>query len=120
MMPMAVPGLAGWLAEQAAPTLAAWRNRPRREALERAVGEVARSGQLSPMAGLLDNGAARAADTRGFKAAGEAVQRIDAEIAALAAAAPARAEAARQIGHEVALGIAMMAVTVAVVAAVLA
>jgi hypothetical protein len=116
----AVPGLAGWLAEQAAPTLAAWRNRPRREALERAVGEVARSGQLSPMAGLLDNGAARAADTRGFKAAGEAVQRIDAEIAALAAAAPARAEAARQIGHEVALGIAMMAVTVAVVAAVLA
>jgi len=115
----ALPGLAGWLAEQAAPTLAGWRNRPRREALERAVGEVARSGQLAPMVGLLDNVAARAADTRGFHAAGEAVQRIDAEIAALAAGAPGRAEAARRIGHEVALGIAMMAVTVAVVAAVL-
>ena len=82
----ALPGLAGWLAEQAAPVLAAWRNRSHREALERAVGEVARSGQLSPMVALLDNAAARAADARGFHAAGEAVQRIDAELAALAAA----------------------------------
>ena len=116
----ALPGLAGWLAEQAAPGLAGWRNRPRREALERALGEVARSGQLTPMVGLLDNVAARAADVRGFQAAGEAVRRIDADLAALAGGAPGRAEAARRIGHEVALGIAMMAVTVAVVAAVLA
>ena len=115
-----LPGLAGWLAEQAAPSLAGWRNRPRREALERALGEVARSGQLTPMVGLLDNAAARAADTRGFHAAGAAVQRIDAELTALAGGAPVRAEAARRIGHEAALGIAMMAVTVAVVAAVLA
>jgi hypothetical protein len=116
----ALPGVAGWLAEQAAPGLAGWRNRPRREALERALGEVARSGQLTPMVGLLDNVAARTADARGFQAAGEAVRRIDADLAALAGGAPGRAEAARRIGHEVALGIAMMAVTVAVVAAVLA
>jgi len=116
----AFPGLAGWLAEQSAPTLASWRNRPRREALENALGEIARTGQLTPMVALLDNVAARTADARGFRAASEAVQRIDAELAALAGGAATRAEAARRIGHEAALGIAMMAVTVAVVAAVLA
>jgi hypothetical protein len=116
----ALPQLAAWLAEQAAPSLASWRNRPRREAIERALAEVARSGQLMPMVGLLDNAAARAADLRGFKAANDAVQRIDAELAALAGATAMRAEAARRIGHEVALGIAMVALTVAVVAAVLA
>ncbi len=111
-----LPALAGWLAEQAAPALAVWRNRSRREALEHAVGEVARSGQLAPMMALLDNPAARAADARGFQAAGEAVQRIDAELAALAGGAESRSETARRIGHEAALGVAMMAVTVAVVA----
>jgi hypothetical protein len=115
----ALPGLAGWLAEQAAPAIAAWRNRSHREALERAVGEVARSGQLAPMVALLDNPAARAADMRGFQAAGETVRRIDAELAALSGGGPQRAETARRIGHEAALGLAMMAVTVAVVAVVL-
>ena len=112
----ALPALAGWLAEQAAPALAAWHNRARRAALERALAEVARSGQLAPMLALLDNAAARAADTRGFKAAGEAVQRIDAEFAALAGGGEERRETARRIGHETALGIAMMAITVALVA----
>jgi hypothetical protein len=112
----ALPALAGWLAEQAAPALAGWHNRARREALERALGEAARAGQLAPMVALLDNAAARAADARGFQAAGEAVQRIDAELAALSGGTGERIETARRIGHEAALGVAMMAVTVALVA----
>jgi hypothetical protein len=115
----ALPGLAGWLAEQAAPLLAGWRNRTRRETLEIALREVARSGRLMAMVALLDNTAERAADARGFQAAGEAVRRIDAELAALAGGAAERSAAARRIGHEAALGIAMMAATVAVVAVVL-
>lgn len=116
----ALPALAGWLAEQAAPALAAWHNRARRAALEQAVAEIARSGQLTPMLALLDNAPARAADAQGFQAAGEAVQRIDAELAALAGGGAERQETARRIGHEAALGVAMMAVTVAVVAMLLA
>ena len=114
-----VPALAGWLAEQAEPALAAWHNRSRREALKRALAEAAQAGQLLPMLALLENAAARAADTRGFELAGEAVQRIDAELAALAGGAAQRSEVARRIGHEAALSIAMMALTVALVAAML-
>ena len=112
----ALPALAGWLAEQAAPALDAWHNRARRAALEHAMGEAARFGQLAPMLALLDNAAARTADGRGFQAAGEAVRRIDAELAALAGGGAERHETARRIGHEAVLGVAMMAVTVAVVA----
>ncbi len=114
-----LPALAAWLADQAAPAVAGWHNRARREALERALGDAARSGQLPPMAALLDNPAARAADAQGFQAATEAVHRIDAELATLAAGADQRSEAARRIGHEAALSVAMMAMTVAVVAAAL-
>ncbi len=112
----ALPGLAGWMAEQAAPVLASWRNRTRRQALERELAGVVRSGQLTLMLALLDNAAARTADAFGFKAAVEAVQRIDAQLAALAGGAAARAAIARRIGQETALGIAMVAATVAVVA----
>lgn len=73
----ALPALAGWMAEQAAPVLASWRNRTRRNALERELGGVVRTGQLTLMLALLDNPAARTADALGFKAAVEAVQRID-------------------------------------------
>jgi hypothetical protein len=114
-----LPGLAGWLAEQSAPMLATWRNRSRRAALERAVHEAARSGQLGAMVAVMDNAAERAADALGFRAAGEAVRRIDGELAALAAGAGQRAEMARRVGQEAALGIALVAATVAVVAVVL-
>ena len=77
-----LPALAGWLAEQAAPVLAVG-----------ATGRGARRWsmpwpslpvpvELLPMMALLDNQSARTADARGFQAAGEAVQRIDAELAA--------------------------------------
>jgi hypothetical protein len=99
--------------------LATWRNRSRRAALERAVHEAARSGQLGAMVAVLDNAAERTADALGFKAAGEAVRRIDGELAALSAGAEQRAETARRIGQEAALGIALVAATVAVVALVL-
>ena len=58
--------------------------------------------------------------TRGFLAAGETVQRIDAELAALASGGELRRDTARRIGHEAALGVAMMAITVALVAMLLA
>ena len=114
-----LPALAGWLAEQAAPALAAWHNKVRREALQRSLGEMAQAGQLAPMVGLLENAAARTADQRGFQAASEAVQRLDLELTALTGGGEVRAGTARRIGHEAALGIGMMAMTVALVALVL-
>jgi len=62
---------------------------------------------------------ARAADARGFHAAGEVVNRIDARLAQLAAGGPDRANTARRLGHEIALGVAMMAMTIAGVAMVM-
>lgn len=114
-----LPALAAWLAEQAAPALAGWHNRARREALEHALDVAARSGQLLPMAALLENASARAADAQGFQAAGEAVRRINSALTALAGGADERSATARRIGHEAALSVAMMAMTVAVVAAAL-
>jgi hypothetical protein len=115
-----LPALASWLAERAGPILAGWHNRSRREALEQALGGLARAGQIGPMLGLLDNPAARAADANGFRAATEAARRIDASLAALAAGAPARAATAAWLGREVALAVAMVTLTVAIVAALLA
>ena len=114
-----LPGLAAWLAEQAAPALQAWRNRSHREALQQALAERVEAGQLGAMLAVLDNDMARAADARGFHAAGEVVNRIDARLAQLAAGGPDRANTARRLGHEIALGVAMMAMTIAGVAMVM-
>lgn len=112
----ALPGLAGWLMEQLAPTLGAWHNRQRREGLQHALQELATAGNLAAMAALLDNPEARRLDEQGHQAAVATVQRIDAELRALTEGKPRRAESARQTGHELTLGLAMMALTAAVVA----
>src|SRR5215472_1908731 len=50
-----LPGLAAWLAEQAKPALAIWRNRQRRERIEQALNELAGAGQLTALLGVLED-----------------------------------------------------------------
>lgn len=116
---VALPGLAGWLLEQLGPAIAAWHNRQRREALERALGQLASAGNLAAMATLIDSPEARKADQNGHRAAIEAAHRIDDALRALAAGRTRRADSARQMGQELTLGVAVMALTAAVVAMVL-
>ncbi|MCW3473941.1 protein kinase family protein [Limobrevibacterium gyesilva] len=115
----AVPALAAWLAALAAPALAVWRNRDGRERRERALAEAAQTGHLTAMLEVLDDPPARAADERALQEALAAVQRIDAQLAQIAAGGPARADAARRIGQEAVACAGAVALTIATVAAVL-
>jgi hypothetical protein len=115
-----VPALAAWLAEQAAPLVEKWRNRPRREQVAAAVSAVAKAGHLAAMLALLDDANAKAADEQGAREAEQMVRRIDAELAQLEADGPARAEEARRIGQELAVAAALVAMAITVMAAALA
>jgi hypothetical protein len=115
----AVPELARWVLTQLAPAVAAWRHRARREALGKALAELADSGNLAAMWGVLDNPQARIADDRGYEAALAAAGRIDGALSTLEGGRTTRSEAARRLAHETTFGLAMMALTAAVVAAAL-
>jgi hypothetical protein len=114
-----LPGLAAWMAEMAAPTLDALRNRGRREAAQKNLSTQSRAGQLAGVLGVVANPALQLADEREAQIADAAVRRIDAELASIVAGSESRAAAARRIGQEVALGVGTMALTVAFVALVL-
>lgn len=114
-----LPGLAAWLAEQAKPALALWRNRQRRERIEQALSELSGAGQLTALLGVLEDPQALATDAREFQQAALAVQAIDAELARIAAGAKPRAETARRLAHDAALGLGATALAIAAVAAVL-
>ena len=114
-----LPGLAAWLAEQAKPALAIWRNRQRRERIEQALNELAGAGQLTALLGVLEDPQALATDTREFQEAALAVQAIDTELARIATRTGPRAETARRIAHDAALGLGATALAIAAAAAVL-
>jgi hypothetical protein len=114
-----LPGLAAWLAEQAKPALAVWRNRQRRERIEQALTELSGAGQLTALLGVLEDSQALAADAREFQQAALAVRAIDTELARIAAGARPRAETARRLAHDAALGLGATALAIAAVAAVL-
>ena len=105
-----LPRLASWLNACLAPSLAAWKERRRRAALEERLAALAAEGDLAAMLRLLEDPSARALDAQGLKQADEAVRRIDAALAAIAAGAEARAETARRLGQEIAAGIGLVAV----------
>ncbi len=118
LRPGPLPGLARVLGGRLASALSAWRERRRRAALHERLAVLIAQGDLVAMLGVLEDPEGRAADAEGMRRAALAVQRIDAELAAIAAAGPARAETARRLGQEIAAGIGLVAVagTLAVLA----
>ena len=86
-----LPALSAWLAEQARPALATWRNRQRRERIEQALNELTGAGQLTALLGVLEDPQALAVDAREFQEAALAVQAIDTELAAHRRRRPPRA-----------------------------
>ena len=114
-----VPGVAGWLAEQAEPALAAWHNRERRTAMAERLRALATAGLLSPMLALIEDPAARSADTHDALAAATQISRIDAELARIAAGSAQRAASSVRLGQEIAAGIGLAGLALALAIAAL-
>lgn len=115
----ALPNLAAWLAEHAAPGLTQWQHRQQREARGAAFAEATRLGHLPAMLAVLDDPEALTADATGAHAAAAAARAIDQELATLLAAGAARQQAARQLGRDTVLGLGMSAAAIATIAALL-
>lgn len=100
------PALARWLIADP-DLLASWHNNAARAELTARLTALASAGQLRPLLALLRDPAARAADTKGAKAAAAQLAALDAEIARIEAGRPQRERAAGGLGQEVAAGIAL-------------
>jgi len=114
----ALPGLAAWLAEQAGPVLATWRNRDSRASITERLQVLAHAGFLAPMLALVGDPVARDTDAREAQWASAELGRIDAELGQIAAGAGSRASLASRLGQEIAagVGLAMLAIVLAAVA----
>ena len=114
----ALPGLAAWLAEQAGPVLATWRNRDSRASITERLQVLAHAGFLAPMLALVGDPAARDTDAREAQRASIELGRIDAELGQIAAGAGSRASLASRLGQEIAagVGLATLAIVLAAVA----
>lgn len=110
-----LPGLARWLAEQAEPIVAGWKERGRRAAIQERLLALADVGDLSAMLAPIEDASARARDAQGLRDASAALHRIDHELTAIAASGPARAEQARRLGQEIAAGLGLAAVAAATI-----
>jgi eukaryotic-like serine/threonine-protein kinase len=115
--PRALPKLAAWAAERAAPLTAAWRNRTRRETVSARIAEVAAAGLIAPIVTLIDDPQGRAADLTEARQAEAEIDAIDRELARIDSGGPSRAARARQIGHEAATCLALAALAVMLVMA---
>jgi eukaryotic-like serine/threonine-protein kinase len=114
-----VPALAAWLAAQAAPVLATWRNRERRTAIAERIQALVDAGYLAPMLAALDDPAARTADVYESRLAADELNRIDTELAQIASGARIRAAAADRLGQEIAAGFGLAALAAVLVATAL-
>ncbi|MGH7067549.1 MAG: protein kinase domain-containing protein [Acetobacteraceae bacterium] len=110
-----LPGLARWLAEQAEPIVAGWKERGRRAAIQERLLALADAGDLSAMLRPIEDASARARDAQGVRDANAALRRIDHELTAIAASGPTRAEQARRLGQEIAAGLGLAAVAAATI-----
>jgi len=117
--PRPLPALAAWIAGAAAPMIALWSNRPRRRELTEQLKALAPAGQLLPMLALLEDPPGRSADAAGARLAAEELNRINGELAAIAAGAPERRSAATRLGQEIAAGAGLLALAVMLGLAVL-
>jgi hypothetical protein len=114
-----LPALAGWVAGAAAPIVALWFNRPRRQELTDRLRSLSQSGMLMPMLALLEDPAGRSADANGAKLAAAELNLIEAELRTITDGAPERRSIAERIGQEIAAGVGLVALAIMVALAVL-
>jgi hypothetical protein len=114
-----LPGLAGWIAGHAAPTLEAWRNRAARQARQAALAAAIPVGDLGAVLRILDDPDGLAADERAYNDAQASIRRLDARLAGLQGNGEARAETARRLGQEISAALGLAALAGTAVAAVL-
>ena len=107
--PGPLPNLAAWVADQAAPMIAGWASRSRRQAIQARLQELAPVGSLAPMLAVIEDPHGRGADAGAAQAAAAELARIDSELAEIAGGAPARDEAAVRFGQEIAAGLGLTA-----------
>ena len=117
--PPPTPALAGWLAKLAAPVLATWRDRDRRERMEAQTREAVTTGQLARLLTVLDDAAARTADAQDARAAEDRVAEIDARLAALTRSSAERGRTAAELGAEITQAFGLLAAAAAVAFAIL-
>lgn len=114
-----LPALAAWIAGAAAPMVALWYNRPRRQALTDRLRSLAPAGLLMPMLALLEDPPGRSADASGAKLAAAELSRIETELYAIAVGARERSGTAARIGQEIAAGAGLAALATMLALAVL-
>ena len=113
-----LPALARWMATQADPLIAGWHNRDRRTALRERLRVLTEEGMFAPILAALDDPAGRDADANAADSAGEALARIDRELAHIAAAGGERAALATRYGQEAVAGLGLAATAIMLAAAV--
>jgi hypothetical protein len=119
LYPQPLPALAAWLAARARPVVSTWRNRERRESIERQLPSLAAAGYLAPMLHLLDDPGGRSADAREAQEAAAALAGLDTELAQISGGTGDRTATATRLGQEIAAGLGLAALAVALVIAAL-
>ncbi len=114
-----LPGLAAWLAAQAGPVLASWRNRERRAAVAERLKTQVQAGYLVPMLQTLEDPVGRSADAREAQEAALKVHQIEAELGQIARGTTARGIAGSRLGQEIAAGLGLAALAAALAVAAL-
>jgi eukaryotic-like serine/threonine-protein kinase len=116
--PRPLPGLAGWLVDQAGPLLATWSNRQRRAAIAEQLRALVPAGQLAAILALAEDPAGHGLDAQEARTAAAALARIDRELRQIATGAAARGEMAQHLGQEIAasVGLTVLALLLALAA----
>lgn len=117
--PHPLPGLAGWIAEQAGPMLEIWRNKARREDARAQIQAIADAGHLTDMLRLLNDPDARKRDAEGAARAQAAVARIDSQLRDLDTQAAGQIEQARGFARDIVSGAGLSALAGALTLAAL-
>ncbi len=117
--PRPLPALAGWVAGEAGPMVALWANRTRRRELTGQMKALGSAGQLLPMLALLEDPPGRAVDAAGAHVAAAELNRVEAELQAIAAGSAERRGTAARIGQEIAAGVGLLALAAMLALAVL-
>ncbi len=117
--PVAMKGVAAWIAARSQPLVERWKNRERRTSVDEQLTTLAALGFLQPILTLLQDQAGHAADLKGSVAARANVADIDAELNAIAAGGPMRAAFATRLGQEIAAAVGLAAIAITLILAAL-
>jgi hypothetical protein len=117
--PQPLPAMAAWFGARAESVLTTWRNRARRVRVEERLRALVQAGYLAPMLQMLEDPLERGADAREAHEAAQGLERIDTELAEIAAGAPGRAATTARLGQEIAAGFGLAALATVLAVAVL-